>query len=118
MTTYDGVQPEPKLHLAEAAADELTRADADVVVGVGGGSSMDTAKLASALAVHDVPVRELLGMGNVPGPGLPTVLVPTTAGTGSEVTHIGVFADGEDDGNKKVVYSEHLYADLALVDPN
>ncbi|TYT61066.1 iron-containing alcohol dehydrogenase [Natrialba swarupiae] len=117
VTTYDGVQPEPKLHLAEAAADELTRADADVVVGVGGGSSMDTAKLASALAVHDVPVRELLGMGNVPGPGLPTVLVPTTAGTGSEVTHIGVFADGEDDGNKKVVYSEHLYADLALVDP-
>ncbi|RKD98117.1 iron-containing alcohol dehydrogenase [Halopiger aswanensis] len=117
VATYDGVTPEPKLALAEAAAEEIAAVDADVVVGVGGGSSMDTAKLASALAEHDVPVRELLGMGNVPGPGRPTILLPTTAGTGSEVTHIGVFADKEDGGNKKVVYSEHLFADLALVDP-
>ena len=117
VATYDGVQPEPKLELAEAAAEELARVDADVAVGVGGGSSMDTAKLASVLVEHDVPVRELLGMGNVPGPGRRTVLLPTTAGTGSEVTHIGVFADKRDDGNKKVVYSEHLFADLALVDP-
>ncbi|MEY7852025.1 iron-containing alcohol dehydrogenase [Natrarchaeobius sp. A-rgal3] len=115
--TYDGVTPEPKLELVEHAADELTRVDADLVIGVGGGSSLDTAKAASALAEHDVPVRELLGMGNVPGPGRPTVLLPTTAGTGSEVTHIGVFADGDDGGNKKVVYSDHLFAELAIVDP-
>lgn len=116
VTTFDGVAPEPKLRMAEAAAETLGECDADLVVGVGGGSCMDTAKLAAVLAEHDAPVRDLLGMGNVPGPGRPTALVPTTAGTGSEVTHIGVFADAED-GNKKVVYSEHLFGDLALVDP-
>ncbi|WP_276253558.1 iron-containing alcohol dehydrogenase [Halomontanus rarus] len=117
VTTFDGVKPEPKLGMAESAAAALESADADVVVGLGGGSCMDTAKLAGVLAEHDVPVRDLLGMGNVPGAGRPTVLVPTTAGTGSEVTHIGVFADEADEDNKKVVYSEHLFGELALVDP-
>ncbi|MCU4742202.1 iron-containing alcohol dehydrogenase [Natronoglomus mannanivorans] len=117
VTTFDGVKPEPKLGMAESAAAELESADADVVVGLGGGSCLDTAKLAGVLAEHDVPVRELLGMGNVPGTGRPTVLIPTTAGTGSEVTHIGVFADEADENNKKVVYSNHLFAELALVDP-
>jgi alcohol dehydrogenase len=117
VAVYDGVKPEPKLELAEAAAAEVDRVDADVVLGVGGGSSMDTAKFASVIAEHDVPTREMIGMGNVPGPGRPTVLLPTTAGTGSEVTHIGVFADKQDGNNKKVVYSDHMFADLALVDP-
>lgn len=117
VTTFDGVKPEPKLGMAESAAAALESADADFVVGLGGGSCMDTAKLAGVLAEHDVPVRDLLGMGNVPGAGRPTVLVPTTAGTGSEVTHIGVFADEDDENNKKVVYSNHLFGELALVDP-
>ena len=117
VSTFDGVQPEPKIKLAVAAAERLSEVDADIVVGVGGGSSMDTAKFASVIAEHDLNPREMLGMGNVPGPGRPTVLLPTTAGTGSEVTHIGVFADSTDDGIKKVVYSKHLFADLALVDP-
>ncbi|WP_264554711.1 iron-containing alcohol dehydrogenase family protein [Halocatena marina] len=114
---FDGVTPEPKLRLAEQATEALSKVDADLVVGVGGGSCLDTAKLASVLIEHDTPIREMLGMDNVPGPGRPTVLVPTTAGTGSEVTHIGVFADEDDGNNKKVVYSEHLFCDLALVDP-
>ena len=114
---YDGVKPEPKLRMPEAAADLLRDGGHDLVVGVGGGSSMDTAKVASVLAEWDEPVREMLGMGNVPGEGRPLALLPTTAGTGSEVTHIGVFADEEDDGNKKVIYSPHLFADLAVVDP-
>ncbi|WP_114576362.1 iron-containing alcohol dehydrogenase [Saliphagus sp. LR7] len=118
LSTFEDVHPEPKLRLAEDAAEAVREAEADLVVGVGGGSCMDTAKLAAVLADHDVPVREMLGMGNVPGEGRPTALVPTTAGTGSEVTHIGVFADSEDGDNKKVVYSEHLFADLAVVDPD
>jgi len=114
---FDGVSPEPKIYMAEDAAERIRAGGHDLVVGVGGGSSMDTAKFASALSVHDLPTREMLGMGNVPGEGLTTALLPTTAGTGSEVTHIGVFGDTEDDGVKKVVYSRHLFADLALVDP-
>ena len=114
---FDDVKPEPKLKMAEGAADRLSGGGHDVVVGVGGGSSLDTAKFASVLAEHDVPAREMIGMGNVSGPGRPLALLPTTAGTGSEVTHIGVFSDEQDEGNKKVVYSEHLFADLAIVDP-
>jgi len=116
VAVYDGVAPEPKLSMVEAAAERV--ADTDLVVGVGGGSSMDTAKLAAALAEHGGPVREMLGMDNVPGPTGPLALVPTTAGTGSEVTHIGVFADERDGGVKKVVFSPHLFADLAAVDPD
>ena len=115
---YDGVKPEPKLRMAEEAGERLRDGGHDLVVGVGGGSSMDTAKVASVLAEHGDPVRDMLGMGNVPGAGRPLALLPTTAGTGSEVTHIGVFSDAEDGGNKKVIYSEYMYADLAAVDPD
>ena len=116
VSVYDGVAPEPKLSMVETAAERV--ADHDLVVGVGGGSSMDTAKLAAALARHDRPVRDMLGMDNVPGETGPLALVPTTAGTGSEVTHIGVFADERADGVKRVVFSPHLFADLAAVDPD
>jgi len=117
VSVFDGVKPEPKLATAEAAADTVRAADADLVVGLGGGSSMDSSKLASVLAARDTPIREMVGMGNVPGEGLPLALVPTTAGTGSEVTHIGVFADQHDDDNKVVIYDSHLFAELSLVDP-
>jgi alcohol dehydrogenase len=116
VAVYDGVAPEPKLSMVEAAAERV--GDRDLVVGVGGGSSMDTAKLAAALAAHGGSVRDMLGMDNVPGETGPLALVPTTAGTGSEVTHIGVFADERDDGVKKVVFSPFLFADLATVDPD
>ncbi|WP_049937451.1 iron-containing alcohol dehydrogenase [Haloplanus natans] len=116
VVVYDGVAPEPKLAMAEAAAEQV--GDRDLVVGVGGGSSMDTAKLAAALAAHGGPVRDMLGMDNVPGETGPLALVPTTAGTGSEVTHVGVFADERDGGVKKVVFSPFLFADLAAVDPD
>ncbi|MFB6102905.1 MAG: iron-containing alcohol dehydrogenase [Haloplanus sp.] len=116
VAVYDGVAPEPKLSMVEAAAERVV--DHDLVVGVGGGSSMDTAKLAAALAANGGDVRDLLGMDQVPGPTGPLALVPTTAGTGSEVTHIGVFADERAGGAKKVAFSPHLFADLAAVDPD
>ncbi|GAB6862116.1 iron-containing alcohol dehydrogenase family protein [Haloplanus litoreus] len=116
VNVYDGVAPEPKLSMVEAAAERV--ADHDLVVGVGGGSSMDTAKFAAALAANGGPVRDMLGMDNVPGSTAPLALVPTTAGTGSEVTHIGVFADERAGGVKRVAFSPHLFADLAAVDPD
>ncbi|WP_338739957.1 iron-containing alcohol dehydrogenase [Haloplanus salilacus] len=116
VTTYDGVAPEPKLSMVEEAA--AAAESVDLIVGVGGGSSMDTAKFAAALAATDRPVRALLGMDNVPAPTGPLALVPTTAGTGSEVTHIGVFADEREGGVKRVAFSPHLFADLAAVDPD
>ncbi|EMA54418.1 iron-containing alcohol dehydrogenase [Halococcus salifodinae] len=112
---FTDVKPEPKLSMVEDAADVLRDGGHDLVVGAGGGSVLDTAKLASVLADYDVPITDTLGMGNAPGAGRPLVLIPTTAGTGSEVTHIGVFSDEE--GVKRVVYDEALFADVAVVDP-
>ncbi|WP_331232958.1 iron-containing alcohol dehydrogenase family protein [Natronorarus salvus] len=112
---FEGVKPEPKLSMVADGVERLREGSYEFVVGVGGGSALDTAKLASIVAEHDVEPADTLGMGNVPGPGLPLGLVPTTAGTGSEVTHIGVFSD--DDGMKRVVYDDHLFADVVAVDP-
>lgn len=112
---FTDAQPEPKLSMVADAIETLRAGNHDVVVGVGGGSALDTAKLAAALADRDVEITDALGMGNIPGAGRPLALVPTTAGTGSEVTHIGVFSD--ESGAKRVVYDEHLFADFAIVDP-
>lgn len=111
---FTGAKPEPKLSMVDEALGIVRDGGHDMVVGVGGGSALDTAKLTAALADLDIPVSDTLGMGNVPESGRPLALVPTTAGTGSEVTHIGVFSDK--DGIKRVVYDENLFADLAIVD--
>lgn len=114
---FDEVRPEPTLAMTDDAAERIATGDHDLVVGVGGGSSMDTAKVASAVADTTGTVRDALGMGNVDRRERALALVPTTAGTGSEATHIGVFADEADGGTKKVVYADPLFADLAVVDP-
>ena len=113
---YDGVTSDPHYGVVEDCLAFARRANVQVVVGLGGGSSLDIAKLAAILLAHDVPVEALVGVDRVPGPGLPKVLAPTTAGTGSEVTPIAVLSDTAAHLKKGVV-SDHLYADVALVDP-
>jgi alcohol dehydrogenase len=112
---FDEVEQEPSVATVQRASDALREAGPDGVIGFGGGSCLDAAKAAAVGVVHDVPVEEYLGMDRVPGPGLPTVLIPTTAGTSSEITQVSVLVDAS--GNKRVMYSGHLLADLALVDP-
>ncbi len=98
--------------IVEAAA----RHTPDVVVGVGGGSCLDTAKLTAMLLRHPGPVASLYGEGMVTGRGLPTIAIPTTAGTGSEVSPVAVVTD-PDREMKVGVSSEHLVPSVALVDP-
>ncbi|SEA20217.1 alcohol dehydrogenase [Haloplanus vescus] len=115
-TVYDGVQPDPTdviVHDAAAAYDE---AGADLVLGVGGGSSIDTAKAASILATNDGHILDFEGSGNVPNDPPPSVFVPTTAGTGSEVGHWTIVKDSET-SIKEEIGDVSLLADLALVDP-
>lgn len=96
-------------------AVEFARAHGtDVVIGLGGGSSMDVAKLIAVLAGSDQPIAEAYGIGNVKGERLPLVQVPTTAGTGSEVTNIAIVTTGET--SKMGVVAPQLYADIALLD--
>jgi len=87
---------------------------ADAVIGFGGGSPMDTAKLVALLAGGDQPLSAMYGVGNATGPRLPLILVPTTAGTGSEVTPIAVVTTGET--TKMGVSAPPLYADMAVLD--
>ena len=113
--TFDGVDADPSVGNAVACAKRARATDADCLVGVGGGSAMDVAKVA-AVATTGGPVADLLGRGQVPDEGLPTVLLPTTAGTGSEVSPAAVLVD--DDGEKAGVVDPHLFASAALVDPD
>lgn len=88
----------------------------DVVVGIGGGSCLDHAKVVATLLVHGGRPADYYGEFRVPGPALPVVAVPTTAGTGSEVTPVAVLADPERE-MKVGISSPHLIPHTALVDP-
>jgi alcohol dehydrogenase len=116
VTTYSDVLADPPEAVVEAAAAFARQQGAELVVGLGGGSSMDVAKLVAVLAGSEQPLAQMYGIGKVTGQRLPLVQVPTTAGTGSEVTNIAIVTTGET--TKMGVVSPQLYADLALLDAN
>lgn len=110
----DDVIADPPDHVVLDAAARATASGAQVVLGLGGGSSMDVAKLIAVLCASNQPLEKMYGVGNVAGPRLPLVLMPTTAGTGSEVTAISIVTTGA--STKSGVVSPVLYPDLALLD--
>lgn len=118
---FDEVEPDPSLPVFEAAVEAAGTADPDAIVGVGGGSSMDVAKTTSVVHAHGGSVLDYVapptgGGEPVPGPGLPTVCLPTTSGTGSETSPVSVISlPGED--LKVGISSPHQRPDVALVDP-
>lgn len=111
---FADVVADPPEAVVLAAVDYARAQDTDIVIGFGGGSSMDVAKLIAVLAGSGQPIGEAYGIGNVKGERLPLVQVPTTAGTGSEVTNIAIVTTGET--TKTGVVAPALYADLALLD--
>jgi len=113
---FDRVEPEPSASLVDESAQLTKENGVDVVIGVGGGSSLDIAKGASLLASNPGNVLDYCGLDLIPKRGLPKILVPTTAGTGSEVTRVFVLTDKRDN-MKKVVFSNYALPELALVDP-
>jgi alcohol dehydrogenase len=96
------------------AAAKLAK-ECDVIIGIGGGSSMDVAKLAATLCMGEQSLEAMYGVGNVTSSRKPLIQIPTTAGTGSEVTPISVVTTGE--SSKAGVVSPKLYADIAMLDP-
>ena len=115
--TYDEVEPEPSVASVERAAAPAAGGEYDGIVGVGGGSALDTAKGVSLRSANDGPIQRYFGVELVPATGLPMILVPTTAGTGSEVTPNAIFDDTER-RLKAGVVSHRLFAQVALVDPD
>ncbi len=113
---FDKTEPEPPLELADEGAKLALKKKCDGVVGIGGGSSMDLAKAIAVLAVHKGRAEDYLGLNKVPGPGLPKIMIPTTAGTGSEVTFTAVFIRKKLK-KKEGMNSPYLYPELALLDP-
>ncbi len=115
-TLFDRVEAEPKLELADEGAKAALKGKCDAVIGIGGGSAMDVAKAVSVLVTHKGKAEAYLGLNKVPGPGLPTIMVPTTAGTGSEVTFTAVFVR-KNLQKKEGMNSPYLYPHVALLDP-
>jgi alcohol dehydrogenase len=116
VSRFDGVEPDPSYEIASKAADLVREAGSDLVLGIGGGSSLDIAKVASILITNTGPVSSYFGVDMVPVPGLATILVPTTAGTGSEVTPIAILSDYQEKLKKGIV-SPYLFPSVALLDP-
>lgn len=113
---YDKTEPEPPLELADEGTKLALKKKCDGVVGIGGGSAMDLAKAIAVLAANKGKAEDYLGLNRVPGPGLPKIMVPTTAGTGSEVTFTAVFIRKKLK-KKEGMNSPYLYPELALLDP-
>lgn len=104
------------MHVIDAAVERGRAVRPDAVVAVGGGSTIDLAKVTALLLVHPGPLSRYYGEHQVPGPVLPLVALPTTAGTGSEVTPVSVIGDPEL-GMKVGVSSPYLIARSAICDP-
>jgi alcohol dehydrogenase len=113
---FDKIEGEPALELADEGAETALKEGCDIVVGIGGGSAMDVAKAVAIIVTNGGKAEDYLGLNKVQGPGLPTIMIPTTAGTGSEVTFTAVFIR-KALGKKEGMNSPWLYPDLALLDP-
>lgn len=113
---YTQVQPEPSVDTVAALQAQARAVAPDLLVGLGGGSSLDCTKAVAMLLTNEGAVEDYLGADLVRRRGAPTILMPTTAGTGSEVTPNAVFAVPAKH-TKQVVISRLILPDVALVDP-
>jgi alcohol dehydrogenase len=114
VTVIDDVIADPPEAIVLASAERVRQSRAEIILGLGGGSSMDVAKLIAVLNGSPQALQQMYGVGNVLGPRLPLVLMPTTAGTGSEATAVSIVTTGET--TKSGVVSPVLYPDLAVLD--
>ncbi len=111
---FDQVVADPPEHVVLSAVAHAKEHEVDGVIGFGGGSSLDTAKLVALLANSDEQLADIYGVDAITGKRLPLILIPTTAGTGSEVTPIAIVTTG--DTTKAGVVSAELLPDIALLD--
>lgn len=113
----DSTPPEPEIADVQSILDQARRGGSwDLVVGIGGGSAMDVAKILAILLAHPLELRDLLARrAEISARGLPTIMVPTTAGTGSEATPNSIILVPEDELKVGIV-SAHLMPDAVILD--
>ncbi|MBT5067357.1 MAG: iron-containing alcohol dehydrogenase, partial [Halieaceae bacterium] len=114
VTVFDGIEPDPSERVVGACLEVFESGQCDSVIAIGGGSSMDVAKVVSVLASGQQALSEIYGVGMVSSPRVPLFLAPTTAGTGSEVTPVAIITTGET--TKAGVSSPVLLPDVAILD--
>lgn len=114
--SFEKVEADPSVEIIKECATAGKKEGSDLVIGFGGGSALDMAKLTSVLLNSEQDLLSMTGINNIHKPGMPSILIPTTAGTGSEVTPIAVVSDKKEQLKKGVV-SDYLYPDFAIVDP-
>ncbi len=117
LVIFDGVEPEPSTQNAEEVATASKKGKYDLVIGLGGGSVLDMAKVASVAATNPGSVTSFIGVDRIQKRGLPMILLPTTSGTGSEIT-MNAVVKAETDSIKTGVVSPYLLADIAIIDPS
>ena len=117
VSVFSDVEPEPSVETVDRAAAIARAEGADIVVGLGGGSCLDAAKAVSVLATNEGSAAAYQGLGLVTKPGVPKIMIPTTAGTGSEVTFTAVLIR-RSDGVKGGINGDYLYPDCSLLDPD
>jgi alcohol dehydrogenase len=113
---FDGVEPDPRIEVVEKSIEKAKKEGIDLIIGFGGGSSLDIAKVTSILITNSGKIDSFFGVDLVPNPGTPVILIPTTAGTGSEVTPIAILSDTKE-RLKKGIVSPTLFPEVAIVDP-
>lgn len=114
--TITEIEPEPTVEHIEEVFQKVANEDYDLYIGIGGGSVLDATKLLSVMNTNDVPLKKMVGIENVPNKGIPMILIPTTSGTGSEVTPNAIVTIPEEELKVGVV-SRHLLPDLVILDP-
>lgn len=115
-TLFDGVEPDPRIEVVAKSVENAKKEGVDLIIGFGGGSSLDIAKVTSILVTNPGKIDGFFGIDLVPHSGIPVILVPTTAGTGSEVTPIAILSDTKEKLKKGIV-SPFLFPEVAIIDP-
>ena len=113
---FDGVEPDPRIEVVEKSVQLAKKEGINLIIGFGGGSSQDIAKVTSIMITNTGKIDSYFGVDLVPNSGIPVILVPTTAGTGSEVTPIAILSDTKEKLKKGIV-SAYLFPEVAIVDP-
>lgn len=109
-------KPEPDITIVEQCARQIREKGYDLIIGLGGGSPLDVAKGAAVVAVHGESMKPLLGVNRLKRKGIKTIMIPTTAGSGTDVTQAVVVSVPEE-GGKKSIWDHRVMADAVIVDP-
>jgi alcohol dehydrogenase len=115
-SVFDSVEPDPRYEIVADCVAMAVKEKAEMLIGIGGGSPMDISKTAAIMLTNKPPIGQYFGTNLIPNPGIPVILVPTTAGTGSEVTPIAILSD-EGEKLKKGIVSPYLFPSMGILDP-